>query len=422
MFKQRSDAPSQTRNHRWHPRPGGRPGLVAFLLFITAGYFLVATPALAYIEPSTLTGTSCMYCHPWIWVDGVLTIQRYPAAGGDCASCHGESGDGFSWDKESGPHAGYSTTTRKCAACHSVHEAPSDSILLLPAATISATCFSCHDGTGGWGVYGTIEARTGTAAGSGHAYDQTSVIPGGDAGSGGAVSVEFSGPSGTLTCTDCHSPHGANVVSAFMGDRRRVRNAASNSPVSTKLLKQQPTGASTAVTSYGSDWCLTCHAGRSSDGVIHNHPVESSTTTWVYGNVAVLAADTATSATVMGGLGGVSFAGGGHESASGGPGNRGYLMPYPRTTQQAGHAPICQQCHEDTRSVGELVSGGTQGDAATASIAAADGVYWNGSTWATSTADNPLFQNFPHETENAYMLVETADDLCLNCHPTAQLP
>jgi predicted CXXCH cytochrome family protein len=38
------------------------------------------------------------------------------------------------------------------------------------------------------------------------------------------------------------------------------------------------------------------------------------------------------------------------------------------------------------------------------------------------TTDNPRFQNFPHETANTRMLVETGDDLCTNCHPPAVLP
>jgi hypothetical protein len=77
--------------------------------------------------------------------------------------------------------------------------------------------------------------------------------------------------------------------------------------------------------------------------------------------------------------------------------------------------------------VGELIGNGSVGDAATATIAAADNVYWNGTTWAIAASDNPRFQNFPHETLGYRLLVEAtttaySDDLCLNCHPTAQLP
>ncbi len=36
--------------------------------------------------------------------------------------------------------------------------------------------------------------------------------------------------------------------------------------------------------------------------------------------------------------------------------------------------------------------------------------------------ENPRFQDFPHETVNEHMLIETGDDLCLNCHPGGVLP
>jgi len=31
-------------------------------------------------------------------------------------------------------------------------------------------------------------------------------------------------------------------------------------------------------------------------------------------------------------------------------------------------------------------------------------------------SDNPRFQVFPHESENDAFLIETDNDLCLNCH------
>jgi hypothetical protein len=52
-------------------------------------------------------------------------------------------------------------------------------------------------------------------------------------------------------------------------------------------------------------------------------------------------------------------------------------------------------------------------DAATFTIPAADG---------TTSSDDPRFQDFPHETVNPSMLVETNDDLCLNCHTPSSLP
>ena len=63
------------------------------------------------------------------------------------------------------------------------------------------------------------------------------------------------------------------------------------------------------------------------------------------------------------------------------------------------------------------------GDALPAEVWDADGVYWSGTTWTAGWEyDNPPFQNFPHETMNERMLVETDDDLCTNCHPVSLVP
>lgn len=160
-----------------------------------------------------------------------------------------------------------------------------------------------------------------------------------------------------------------------------------------------------------------------------NHPVDSTATTstpYYYDNVPVLDSDDPTSVTVLGTMGGIPVgANSAHiiPAAPDAAGNRGYLMPYPRTAEQEGHGPICQQCHEDSRSVGELVGDGSVADAVPAIVAFGDGVDWDGSGWIDSWEyDNPPFQNFPHETLNARMLVEPDDDLCLNCHPKNLVP
>jgi predicted CXXCH cytochrome family protein len=355
----------------------------------------------------------------------------------DCSSCHGDADDatgpvnGYEQSRFYGPHGGYMTTTSKCQNCHSVHKSPADSVLLLPAATIKATCETCHDGTGGWGVYGTIRQRTYADPGGGHRIDTTNVVPGGDAVTGGSRMQTFSGTGGFLTCTDCHSPHGAEVVDPFLGDRLRIRK---DHPAirSTRLLRQRPTGSAAGTTRYGSDWCLACHEGSGSGGMAMNHPVESSlvttlTTPYDYDNVPVLSSEDPVSTTVLQTMGGIPTGAIAHDwpVPSDAAGNRGYLMPYPRTDEQQGRGPICQQCHEDSRSsVGQLVGDGSIGDAAPAE-SDPDAVWWDStaSTWTADGAyDNPRFQNFPHETENRRMLVEEYDDLCLNCHPVSQLP
>lgn len=175
----------------------------------------------------------------------------------------------------------------------------------------------------------------------------------------------------------------------------------------TKMLKQRPGGSTTATAEYGSDWCIACHQGRSSAlSTVHNHPADSAATTttpFTYRRAAISNSDGVSAVTTYGAIGGT---------------NRGYTMVYPRTAQQSGHNPICQQCHEDNRYVGDLVGTGAQSDPST----------WTGSTNDGTTAtDNPRFGTFPHETTGYRMLVEATttaytDDLCLNCHPIAQLP
>lgn len=318
---------------------------------------------------------------------------------GGCGDCHASHG-AYNSTNAKGPHGQYSAYTNSCSACHTVHAAAGAQ--LLPATTVVATCDTCHDGTGGQGVYGSIAAR-GMTVGAQHRIDTTTTVPGGNAATGGASTIAFGGPGGTLSCDDCHSPHDANTVAAFRGDRQRTVLASwpmgSQTYLSNRLLKQRPGDSTVTVTAYGSDWCLGCHRGRNSVGPVHNHPVESTATVsnpYTYNNLPITASNDRTTDTLMGGLG---------------RSNRGYLMPVPRTAQQAGHNPICQQCHEDSRFVGTLDDTGA--DAATFTISASDG---------TASTDNPRFQNFPHETVNAKMLVETNDDLCLNCHTPSQLP
>lgn len=317
-----------------------------------------------------------------------------------CSACHGTSAPASPRTESSGPHGGYTTTTNNCATCHTIHEGSRDkegniipgSILLLPSATVKGTCLTCHDSTGGGGVYGNIDAR-GQAVESSHSVETTNVIPGGDPETGGSVEATFTGIGGTLSCDDCHSPHGNNVVAPFLGDR--MRGVDDTQPVmTTKLLKIRPTGSETTATVYGSDWCGTCHLGRLSGGHVNNHPVDSSATTsspFDYSHVAAVVATTSLETTM----------------ASLGRNNRGYVMPAPRTAQQGGHAPICQQCHEDARDVG------VPGRVATYTVTAPYGL---------DSGDNPQFQDFPHESTNPSMLLESHDDLCLNCHPTQQLP
>jgi predicted CXXCH cytochrome family protein len=310
-----------------------------------------------------------------------------------------------------GPHGNYSATSQVCGLCHSVHEASADGIVLLPRQTITSMCFMCHDGTGspGVGVYGSIIGRGGVVMAE-HSVNTTNVVPGGDPG-GGDGTMAFS-EGGVLGCGDCHSVHGSDTVARFAGERARnsVKDTFRNLELrSTRLLKRRPGDTAAPVDEYGSDWCLACHQGRASGtAAVHNHPVESSFTEsapYVYDRVPRMYSETATSQQVVGSMGRIAM-----DPATGLTRvrhNRAFVMPWPRTPLQDGRYPICMQCHEDARSVGEV------GAIATATVTMVDG---------RAATDNPQFQNFPHESTNIRFLVETDDDLCLNCHPVPQLP
>jgi predicted CXXCH cytochrome family protein len=353
---------------------------IRLYIAVAAILLLGAAPALAYQESSTSTDPS--------------NTPIY-----SCPSCHGLESDTTSptvaprsgAGTRKGPHGGYTNSTSKCETCHSVHLA--DSPLLLPQPTITGTCNTCHDGTGGGGVYGVIERRTGLTP-AGHRIDTGASggkisVPGGDP-NGGALERTFTGQGGSLTCTDCHNPHDADTVEAFVGDRVRSTNDTTTALATNRLLRKKPTSAETAVTAYGSDWCLGCHAGSSRGSMTHPVATKDTTFTADYMNVAVLAGyDTSAVAGAKGPLGGS---------------NLGYVVP-----PGSDRAPICQQCHEDSRAIAnDLSEPGTIDGTTEVFAPSVDG----------ASAGNPTFQNFPHETVNASMLVEQRDSLCLNCHAT----
>lgn len=316
-----------------------------------------------------------------------------PSSSLTCIDCHGTTAA----TEATGPHGGYLATTNKCVTCHSVHGAVEGSLQLLPASTIKGTCETCHDGSGGHGVYGVIYARTGTQPVSNHSIDATATVPGGDPVTPyGGKDYTFTGEGGCLTCTDCHSPHAASVVAAFVGDRGRSDDDEDpdNAVTSHRLLKQRPNSVA-AIANYGSDWCGACHQGRlSGSGIGGNHPVESS-------------ADLPAEGETMFHYGLVARAGQSPVEGTLGHNNYGYVMPSsPRIAEQVGHNAICQQCHEDSRKVGDVT--GQQIDASEVfTITQVDGA---------AAGDNPRFQTFPHESTRSYLLVEEQDDLCTNCH------
>ena len=200
--------------------------------------------------------------------------------------------------------------------------------------------------------------------------------------------------------TPTRSPRSSVIATA------RAQTSHLTGTPTNRLLKRLPTSApaSMETTVYGSTWCGGCHQGRLETTTLHNHPVETETVGFRYDNI-VRVTGAQTTATAMGKLGNSNY---------------GYVMPDPRGSLQNGKGPICQQCHEDSRSVGDDVLNYPQQISTSSgfderwSVTATDGA--NAPEASTPGTDNPGFQTFPHESVNASLLLETDDDLCLNCH------
>jgi len=325
------------------------------------------------------------------------TASGYPGDAGpwSCDDCHATVGEGTPWDG-GGPHRNYSASTNKCGLCHTVHKSPASSVLLLQGATITDSCEVCHDGTGGIGVYTTITAFDGVVAAE-HTCEATTTVPGG---STSLVSA--------MGCGSCHSVHGANTVAPFLRDSGAAFNIGL--VVSSCLLRDNPNGAAPGTyPEYGAKWCASCHDQRHSDSAMAlNHPVESSPT-WGYGDMTSTVLPTS-----------YTYDSEYTQVATGiGRTNGAYLMdPVPASGDgrvDARRDPMCQQCHEDARTVTQPF----QGDYLHRGITDPDDPKYNPYLPAPV---NPEFLSFPHQTTNANLLVEIDDDLCTNCHDVTTLP
>lgn len=305
----------------------------------------------------------------------------------DCDQCHATDSQPSSalWEGK-GPHGYYTATTRKCAVCHSLHDAPVGGILLLTDSTISGTCLACHDGTGGTAPYDAIEARGGVVL-SEHSID-TAVIPGG---SQNLAEV--------LGCGDCHSVHRSGVVDPFIRDSGIALDSNGGLIASDCLLKSDVnTTTADAFPVYGARWCASCHDERGSElGMTINHPVNTSGV-FGYGEVTSTAGAQLDRAD---GWAGGSVLGMGRT-------NGAYVMaPVDEVADgrvENRQDPMCQQCHEDARDVETKY----------------DANYSDPNPVASGY--DPLYITYPHQATNLYFLVESNDDLCLNCHNPSALP
>jgi hypothetical protein len=163
----------------------------------------------------------------------------------------------------SGPHGGYTTTTNKCADCHSAHKA-AGSFMLMKADSREAACDFCHGGGGGSSInimmdnaYRSVEASFGTdayAAVAGSKYAAAAIPSSGNyRGTGHTLGYTGSAPvdinpaftsSAGLACFDCHTPHGntARILTTFSDPGRAFAGPGQEGrPTTAELNGASPT-------------------------------------------------------------------------------------------------------------------------------------------------------------------------------------
>jgi nitrate reductase cytochrome c-type subunit len=147
-------------------------------------------------------------------------------------------GTAYSFSPVVNPHEDYQTTMNKCEACHSPHRAGSSgtSFKLLYGTTSTsgagAVCQVCHVSQ----TYALADVYTnaGTVRGG---HDIAAMT-------GGVPDSSWATTNATLSCSDCHSVHGADIVTG------------------SKILRSLPTWNNAASAIHATDmttFCTSCH-------------------------------------------------------------------------------------------------------------------------------------------------------------------
>lgn len=154
------------------------------------------------------------------------------------------------------PHGGYSSTTNKCASCHSTHQAAAESVVLgdgqpefLLATSAANACTYCHIDVSNRSdvkVYGGDAANYWTTG----SYETTSSAH---------RSIVVGGVQTGVTCVECHVVHGA--TSEMTGNPYLDVNLLRIAGVETT---NPPLATDTPELAL-SKWCVQCHADASAD-------------------------------------------------------------------------------------------------------------------------------------------------------------
>lgn len=140
----------------------------------------------------------------------------------------------------SNPHGPYDDTSRKCAACHAVHNATPGGAQLLKGVGSGGddACMICHiDSTGYSNVYNGDRAKYTTASQAAH-----------DSASG-------------VSCKSCHTIHGVGAAGMAVGENTNLKavsfSGTASRPVGTfgALSVSTLTGTNHTL----SEWCSGCH-------------------------------------------------------------------------------------------------------------------------------------------------------------------
>lgn len=176
----------------------------------------------------------------------------------------------------SSPHGGYTSTTNKCASCHSVHSAYTESAVMggapsmLLATSVADACTYCHIDAN---ARSDVKIYGGVASNYNGSADSTVVA-------GAHRSNRVSGVETGVSCSKCHTVHGTS--SKMTGNAYLDASLLSKVDSSTVPFENNPADTPEIALS---KWCVQCHTFASATKPHMNLSSASSTTTVAWQDV-----------------------------------------------------------------------------------------------------------------------------------------